>query len=207
MIIGIAGKAGSGKDEFAKVAQEKFGAIVLPFAAALKTEVSEFLYSHGFPFEYNNLYGTQADKEKVCVIDAFTYEPYFMKFLYNFAELSDGRYYFTYRSLMQWFGSEYRRSQDENYWVNRLLDRVHSDPSKLYVVPDTRFANEAFAIRESNGCLIKVTRPSMVTISNMNHASENGLNDWTAWDYEINNDGTLEEYRQKCLEVLNKLVI
>ena len=62
------------------------------------------------------------------------------------------------RSLLQWWGTEYRRAQDTNYWVNYGMEQLetlkfgYTDvPSLLVVFTDVRFANEVIAIEMRDG--------------------------------------------------------
>lgn len=206
MIIGVTGKAGAGKDVFAIESQKMFGAKIIPFAAGVKEEVAEFLTEYGIEFEYRNLWGSQEDKEEIVCVPAVGYYPdYFCRFLSVFAYLSCGHWYFTYRSLLQFHGTEYRREQDPDYWVKLAMHKAASYVGPV-VISDTRFPNEAEAIRESGGVLVKIVRLGGPTISNMEHPSETALNDWEDWDYMIFNDGTLEEYQQKCRNTLSSIM-
>jgi hypothetical protein len=58
-----------------------------------------------------------------------------------------------------------------------------------WIITDTRFPNEAQAIKDAGGIIIRVTRPGIGPVND--HPSETGLNQWK-FDYEIQNDGTLE---------------
>lgn len=53
------------------------------------------------------------------------------------------------RILLQWWGTEYRRAQDELYWIKRLSRQMTF--RGRYVVSDVRFKNEADAIKSAGG--------------------------------------------------------
>ncbi len=62
------------------------------------------------------------------------------------------------RAIQQWWGTEYRREQDEDYWVHYAMEMLavlqfgYSDVGNLLVVfTDVRFANEVKAIEERDG--------------------------------------------------------
>lgn len=62
------------------------------------------------------------------------------------------------RMFLQWWGTELRRAQDEDYWVKKgmaLADEA-SGYSHLVVVTDVRFANEAKAIVAAGGMTAEV---------------------------------------------------
>jgi len=60
------------------------------------------------------------------------------------------------RELMQFLGTEYVRHANPNYWVQRVLDEVRD--TRRVLVPDTRFPNEAEALRSKGGLIIKIVR-------------------------------------------------
>jgi hypothetical protein len=60
------------------------------------------------------------------------------------------------RELMQYLGTEYVRKAQDDYWVQRLLADVLR--KRRVLVPDTRFINEAEALRSMGGKIIKILR-------------------------------------------------
>ena len=62
----------------------------------------------------------------------------------------------TPREVMQYFGTDYVRRTQDDYWVQRLLRDVGG--TRRALVPDTRFENETEAIRSVGGRTIKVVR-------------------------------------------------
>lgn len=64
------------------------------------------------------------------------------------------------RRILQWWGTEYRRAQDADYWLKRFLEAVRAAPDSLWVVTDVRFINEADCIKREGGILWRITRPS-----------------------------------------------
>lgn len=75
----------------------------------------------------------------------------------------------TSREVMQYFGTEYVRRAQEDYWVQRLLGEVNG--ARRVLVPDARFPNEAEAIRSVGGLLIKIERIDLSQPTD-GHASE-----------------------------------
>lgn len=81
------------------------------------------------------------------------------------------------RSLLQWYGTEYRRTQDENYWINRFLDKALAvfARGQQVVVDDCRFDNERWLLKEY-GCLdvwVRNTEQDAVASEGIvGHASE-----------------------------------
>ena len=97
--------------------------------------------------------------------------------------------YGKHPKLLQWWGTDYRRAQDPDYWVKRAFDSIPAD-TDILLVPDTRFNNEAAAIKERGGHLIHVVRLNedgtqyIATDRPANHPGEVQLDDYN-WDYEI----------------------
>ena len=63
-----------------------------------------------------------------------------------------------------------------------------------WIITDVRFPNEAISIKERNGTLIRINRPSLEKDT---HISETALDDYTDWDYVIENNSTLKNFIQK----------
>jgi hypothetical protein len=100
----------------------------------------------------------------------------------------------TYRDLLQKLGTEAMRSGlHKNVWVNALFAdyqfNIEEDEQIPYwIITDSRFPNELAAVKKHNGITIKVIRDSGNTIGTI-HTSETALDDYTEWDYVINNNG------------------
>jgi len=101
-------------------------------------------------------------------------------------------------TLLQFWGTEFRRKMlDWDYWVNKVKEVIDKEPGKDYVIPDTRFKNEARLIKNSGGEVWKITRPSYKEIDrDPSHKSEVDLDDWE-FDEAIINDGTIEQFCEK----------
>jgi len=95
------------------------------------------------------------------------------------------------RQLLQTLGTEWGRQMVcDDLWVLSAL-RAASRHDRV-VVPDVRFDNEARAIRERGGVVLKVVRPgaSCLTADTSAHESEAGIS-VDLVDCEIVNDGGL----------------
>ena len=103
----------------------------------------------------------------------------------------------TVREFLQRLGTDgLRTGLHENTWVNALmadyegtydLDTDRTTWPK-WVITDTRFPNEARAIKEAGGIVIRVDRPGCKPINN--HPSETGLDEWN-FDHRIMNGSDL----------------
>lgn len=121
------------------------------------------------------------------------------------------KYQMTVRELLQKLGTEAIRNQvHPNAWVNALFADWH-EPWVQYsgckslqpcywLISDCRFPNEAQAIKDRGGIVIKIHRRDIgaemiyeVTgYPKQRHESETALKDWE-FDYYLDNFGTLDD--------------
>ena len=178
MIIGISGKAGSGKDTVAKMLEvlyanpdisyedfankryKNFADIqIVHFADSLK-ETAQVLFRIG-EWETN----TQEGKKTTI----------------NWI----GK---TVRELLQGIGQGLRDAIDPNLWVKILF--ANTEGWSNYIIADVRYPNEIYAIKKRNGVLIRIDRKGAGA---GNHSSETALDDYKEWDVHIENNGSIED--------------
>lgn len=85
------------------------------------------------------------------------------------------------RRFLQWWG-EYRRSQDQWYWVKKLAQNLNKVSPQFALISDMRYKNEAAWVKSCGGYTVKVTRLGMVSTDN--HISEHDLDDYP-FDFEL----------------------
>lgn len=124
------------------------------------------------------------------------------------------------RTLLQKLGTEaLRHGLHTNTWVNALFadyspigqEYEEAGPSQIirndvypdWIITDMRFPNELQSVVNRGGITIRVTRPGTDV---GNHPSETAL-DAYPMNYEIVNDGSLEDLLNKVREILVKLAI
>jgi dephospho-CoA kinase len=113
-------------------------------------------------------------------------------------------YGMTIRELQQKVGTEAMRDNiNQNVWVHALFSDY--DETKHWIITDVRFPNEAQAIKDRNGILIRINRPSLK--NDDNHPSETSLDEYENWDYIINNNGTVNELKNKIYTLVEELRI
>lgn len=177
MIVGISGKLKSGKDSVTDqiLIFSRERYYITKFAAKLKQMVAVLI---------------DCEPEKLEDQD--------------FKQQSLGKAWngLTPRYLLQTLGTDWGRNLYDKIWVTATMSSL--DPDKNYVINDVRFENEAEAIKQAGGLLIRVNRPG---IESNNHASETALDNYTGWDYVIENDGTLFTLQDKVKDMVIKLGI
>lgn len=88
------------------------------------------------------------------------------------------------RRLLQWWGTEFRRAQDPEYWVRKVRERLEAADHYLAVVTDVRFENEAAMIRDLGGLVVQTQTTDEIRAERLGgevappHASE-------VIDYEV----------------------
>jgi hypothetical protein len=184
-LIGLIGKAQSGKDTVARlILRHHFGYDMDEedyFYLCKEDELSNLL-SFAYP-----MYQALSAMTGHSVI-------WLMK---NKDETING---ITVRHLLQTLGTEWGRETIGNdWWVNllktRLVERLQTED--LTIVTDIRFDNEAQLIRDNGGEIWHIFRDVEI----MPHASENGITPYSN-DHIILNNLSIDELKVKVLEHL-----
>lgn len=104
----------------------------------------------------------------------------------------------TVREFLQKLGTDaLRNGLHDNVWVNALMADYTEDSN--WIITDTRFANEAMAIKQKGGIIIRVDRPGIKPIND--HPSEIGLDNWN-FDYKIQNIDDIFALKQTVQQIL-----
>lgn len=213
MIIGFAGKAASGKTTAAKYLLERLNSnvVILPMALMLREEVENFITQVGAEEYVPLVYGDQDDKVRVFSIDenrALEQCPVWASFVAENRDIQNqpGQSAVSVRRILQWWGTEYRRAEDHDYWTKAWEKKLlEYDLIKTHVlVDDVRFINELNIIKKHGGTFIKIERPGFNGANN--HSSENSLDDYNDWNLVINNDGSLKKFKQQTEDLVMPLL-
>lgn len=224
MIIGISGKIGSGKDLIGK--RLSFDTYCQGFTGDSSYEIKKF-----------------ADKLKERISLTWSINRSLLE-SQEFKTQIIPELNITWRELMQLEGTKMREI-NEDYWVNALMceykpkwaptgDSVAEEDVSLqkeypnWIITDLRFPNEAQAIKEKGGILIRVNRlvelrfpeiwdsfqsqddidswydylESTHKYNIIYNESETALDDYKDWDYVIHNNGTIEDLIEKIKKKL-----
>lgn len=177
LLIGITGKAGSGKDTVGETLRDFYGVALTSFAWPIKKAISAML---GTPME---LWADRKWKEKI--------------------HPATGR---SPRFMAQTLGTEWGREIiDPEIWVDLALQRLYEAGWPRAAITDLRFDNEARVIREEGGVIIHVHRDDCGEVDNINHASEAGILPWGT-DMFINNNGSLRDLGERTHEVMQQIL-
>lgn len=149
MIIGLTGRAGSGKDyTYEWLANQGYRVVRFAWADNLRREIEEVL----------------ADNM-------------------NLPALWDKPYPPEVRALLQWWGTDLRRKKDPEYWIKKMKGDLAPfveggwRENETAVITDVRFPNEADALRDLGGTIVRVWAPTAIRRDRLGklpeeHASE-----------------------------------
>lgn len=65
--------------------------------------------------------------------------------------------YGKHSKLLQWWGTEFRRAQDPDYWVNKCFATIPANLD-IALISDVRFVNEVKGLKQRGGYTIDVQR-------------------------------------------------
>lgn len=167
MIVGISGKAESGKDVVASRLVQAHGFTRHAFADAIKVAYFDATFGGA---------SIDTDKGKIAWVDA-------------------NKHHAAVRSRLQEIGQA-RRAEDPDYWVAQVWAWQSAHGIEGLVIPDVRYKNEAEAIKRRNGLVIRVERPghgNQLTPEQRAHTSECDLDDYEGFDLILGNTGTIED--------------
>ncbi len=222
MIIALTGPAGCGKDTTALILQEQYSFSVVSFSAELYRQVAD-AYGVDESFLRNR-------KTKEIPSDVMApkncKDKNFVDVLRNIREknqngsmdnmlgvipeefgssLDNFEYYFqtgqySPRQILQYWGTEYKRYDNDNYWVNFVKEWMDKEKEKYalegkekhFVITDLRFDNEEVFLRKESAFIVVVDR---MVQSVAKHQSE------LFWkkckpDYVLDNTGTVGQLRE-----------
>lgn len=110
----------------------------------------------------------------------------------------------TPRKTMQLLGTEYGRNMiRKDIWIIRALMEIDKNLENGYgtIISDVRFENEADLIREKNGIIIHITRPTLdVSSEKYKHESEGGIKKEKT-DIILNNNTSLEVFKKTVTDL------
>ncbi|MCB1712299.1 MAG: hypothetical protein KDH96_07440 [Candidatus Riesia sp.] len=185
-LLGITGYARSGKDTVADILVEKFSYTKVGFTDELK-ECLVILnpivkVESAGPVHYQDLLLRHGDLEAIKREDPVAMQ--------------------EVRRLLQTLGTEVMRNKlGSNVHIDMTFNKIERSPISKNVIKDVRYKNEAKALRERGGKVIRVTRPGVSAPPN-SHSSETEL-DHIKVDAVINNDGTMKDLEASILRVIS----
>ena len=108
------------------------------------------------------------------------------------------------RRTLQRLGTESIRSLDDQFWIRTAFARIDAlrADGKPVVVTDVRYPNEADAIRDATGYLVRITRN--LPDDGDNHASEKALDDYRE-HLRVPNNGSIGDFEYLASSIARDL--
>ena len=178
MIIGISGKAGSGKDTAAKMLEVLYANPDISYEDFANKRYKNFADIQIVHFA-DSLKETAQVLFRIGECETNTQEV--KKTTINWIDK-------TVRELLQGIGQGLRDAIDPNLWVKILF--ANTEDWSNYIIADVRYPNEVYAIKKRNGVLIRIDRKGAGA---GNHSSETALDNYKEWDVHIENNGSIED--------------
>lgn len=232
----MAGKQRSGKDTTIDLIKEIVAYASVPvikigFADPLKEEVAEYLSTHTgtevFDWLTRTISNTVKDIKLVAeiLVSVFPKLTESLKVLsieetevwYQDQLLTRDQYLeafnsdtdkHRFRKLLQWYGTDYRRAEEELYWLNKMrakIDLINSQNQGQVIIgiKDVRFKNELDLINDYKGLSGWIERPNTdpSIVVGAAHSSENDLLD-CEFDFTLMNDETIQDLKLQIAAVL-----
>jgi len=174
-LIGITGRARSGKDTAASFLQQEFGYTPVAFATPMKKMAAVLTDEHVQAMNHDAL--KEGEVEWLGM---------------------------TRRRIMQLLGNDAMKPVfGDDIWVRHLMHRLDTwyKNEKSVIVTDIRFDHEAHAIMDRGGFILRMHRD----VGGLNgeaadHASERGI-DPDLVDFDIDNNGTIGELKVELRKI------
>lgn len=175
-VIGITGKAGSGKDTVGDILRDKYDFATTKLAFPIQKIVC-------------GLFGFDVDKWQDR----------------EWREAVQPIYDCSPRRLAQTLGTEWgRNSVKHSLWLDLTFDLIKKEVLDPVAITDVRFNNEAEFIRGNGGFMIHVHRSNLEGIEHRGHQSERGIT-VDPRDFHINNYSTLDVLEEQVDHVMDHI--
>lgn len=180
----------SGKSTLADILVRDYGFVKLKFAGPLKNMMRSLITTVGIVDANDEYIEDTAER----MVEGDLKEADFYEF--------GGK---TPRHLMQTLGTEWGRNcVHEDFWAmlakNTAARRMSAGLNVVF--DDMRFPNEAQALLDIGGHVVRVIRPNQEIIGGC-HASEGGLNAFNQWTSTIINAGTIADLEKQAAAMLS----
>lgn len=228
--IGIGHRAQQGKDTVANFIRDvKPNVYLIYWIADLLDELANPLEGR-YLIKQTKIFGSEdcyyyEIADKICEQnpDRYIYKvfnQYDVPYLHKIFTQRKIQYYYRMTlkdpEIMQFWGTDFRRKQDNYYWIKKTIKRIENiqkqnNNRKIFVFHNTRFYNEYFTLKEMlNGIYLKIERlnydGTKYTDPNRdpNHISETELSSISPDFYISAKSGDTDFIKSKTQEFLIK---
>jgi Deoxynucleotide monophosphate kinase len=113
------------------------------------------------------------------------------------------------RKFLQFIGTEWARSTNENVWVNILKTKVLENTHQNIFVSDLRFQNEFKVLKTLGFTCVRIVgdkrQIELFDAGYANHQSDNDLEGCVDWDWVVDNTGSLRELYTQLDRIVTNL--
>ncbi len=153
-LVGLTGRAGAGKDTSADILREWYGFTQIAFADPLRLEIVD---AFGVDFRLFKRDFKEVRTHSLAI--GRCADPAFIARMRDLGQsLTAPR---SPRDIMRWWGTEYRRWQVSDYWIQRMIERIDAllrTGVWRIVISDVRFDNEVACVRGLGGTIWRIRR-------------------------------------------------
>lgn len=199
MIYGITGKKGHGKDTLAQAIMAQDSSYqTMHFASLLKTMCQDI-----FNLRSAQIHDPKVKEEVIQPVVMDEYLPAMIA-ITGLDLQRQNKVAYTPREIMQYFGTDYVRAAQNDYWVSRTLKSAKKRGGNV-LLPDTRFLNEYEAVKAAGGKIIKVVRlGGPLSDVGAGHISETEMDQFVPdYTFRISN-GDLDEFDSIAKQLMNE---
>jgi hypothetical protein len=157
-----------------------------------KTNLTSKIYSFADPLKqdicmnilgltYDQCYGSDDDKNSLTEL-SWEYIP---AYDINYANRYSGK--MTAREVMEVIGTNIFRKIKSDVWVKATLSSIQRDNLDIAIIADCRFPNEADAILDTEGLVIRVTKDPFKSTADAEIALDKDNYDWQKFSIVLDN--------------------
>jgi len=97
------------------------------------------------------------------------------------------------RKFLQFIGTDWARTINNNVWAELLVEKVKEKKDDNIYVSDLRFKNEFNLLKEQGFVCVKIDHKDLdIEDGYLDHQSDKDLDNFDGWDYTIQNFGSLD---------------
>jgi adenylate kinase family enzyme len=196
ILLGLAGKAGVGKDTVADYLVARYGFTKFSFSDALYREVATAFGVAETELRDRSL---KEIESPVLALERCVDDRFISHVLAQSLDVRNITAPLSPRQVLQWWGTEYRRTQDHNYWIAKAEESMYNlwamyqypeQRPQYFVNASVRFPNEREWVHKFvNGNVWHLRRDNLAAVHE--HSSEVPL-DVRQYERELYNNDTIE---------------
>lgn len=112
------------------------------------------------------------------------------------------------RIILQITGTSiFRNRIDKDFWAKKLKENILKTNNEYTLIQDCRFPIELEIFSDLNDYeLVTIRVERNLPTNNNNHESETALDNWTTWNYIVDNNGTTEDLKNSAKNIISDLL-